>query len=495
MSEIMKKNIYISTIFILTIIFSFGCKKITDINVSPNNPPLSKATPQVLFPSGVAASAGMIGGELNILGAIWSQYYTQNNLANQYRNIDSYNLTKEDLNNDYSVLFAGALEDYQLAITQSKANQQWSFFLMNTVMKAYTYEVLVDLYDMVPYSQAFMGQANTQPKFDDGHTIYDALIAEIDFALTQNYNVALNAGDASTDFLFAGDMTKWAEFAHTLELKMYLRMAKNYPSEAQAGVQKLYANPDFLSVDAGMNNFVNQPSLDNPFYEYNIRSLNTTTNLRASTTFVSFLENTQDPRVISYFGVANPISINQGDFNNTTNSTYANAVSPLQTPLDPVWFISAAESYFLQAEALVRYYGGGAPAQAAYVAGVTASFAANNVTSTNAVTFINNSTDPNVNWALSTNKIQTIIVQKWVSLAQGCHALEAFFDQSRTGYPLNSPVYSTSVLYVPGQWVYAANGVTSGLFPKRLVFPAVETERNKNTPPQVPITTPVWWAK
>jgi hypothetical protein len=43
--------------------------------------------------------------------------------------------------------------------------------------------------------------------------------------------------------------------------------------------------------------------------------------------------------------------------------------------------------------------------------------------------------------------------------------------------------------------VYSATGVTAGLFPKRLVFPASETERNKNTPPQVPITTPVWWAK
>ena len=490
----MKSNI--KTIAALTILcLSFGCKKITDINVDPNNPPLSTATPQVLFPSAVAATAGRVGGELNILGAIWSQYYTQYTLASQYRNIDDYDLGTSDLTANYQVLFSNALENYELAVTQSKANKQWAFFLMNTVMKAYTYEVLVDLYDEVPYAEALQGQSNTQPHFEDGYSVYKALLAEIDNALAQNYSVTLSSSDAATDFVFNGDMTKWAEFAHTLELKMYLRMVKNYPQEAQAGVQKLYANPDFLSVDAGMNNFINSPSLDNPFYEYNIRSLNIPTNLKASVTFTSFLEQTQDPRIVSYFGTTSPISINQGDFNNFSDPAYNNAVSPVQSPTDPVWFISAAESYFLQAEALVRYYGGGNAAQAAYQSGVAASFAANGITSVSADAFTSGSTDPNVNWNVSTNKIETIIYQKWVSLAQGCHALEAFFDQERTGYPQYSPVYSTNNNYIPGEWVYAINGVTNGQFPKRLVFPNVETDRNKNTPPIVPITTPVWWAK
>lgn len=492
----MKINNIIKTVIALAVAYgSIGCKKITDINISPNNPPLSKATPQVLFPSGVASTAGRVGGELNILGGIWAEYYTQNPLSNQYRDIDSYNLQKESLNGDYSELFSGALEDYQLALSQSKAAGQWNFFLMNTVMKAYTYQVLVDLYDQVPYSQALLGQANIQPVFDSGQSIYTSLLAEIDFALSQNYSVALNANDAATDFVFGGNMKQWAEFAHTLELKMYLRMVKNNSAVAQAGIQKLFTNPDFLTVDAGMHNFVNTPNQDNPFYEYNIRSLNVTTNLRASVTFTSFLEATRDPRIVSYFGSSAPISINQGDFYNITNKTYPNAASPVQSPTDPVWFISAAESYFMQSEALVRYFGGGAPAKTAYLAGIDASFADNGITSATATTFTAGSTDPNVNWDLSANKIQTIITQKWVSLAQGSHALEAFFEQERTGYPLISPVYSTSASYVPGQWVYSLNGVTGGLFPKRLVFPAAETERNKNTPAQVPLTTPVWWAK
>jgi hypothetical protein len=357
-------------------------------------------------------------------------------------------------------------------------------------MKAYTYGVLVDLYDQVPYSQAGLGQANTQPAFDKGHDVYLGLIAEIDAALAQNYNVTLGT-DATTDFVFAGNMTKWAEFAHTLELKMYLRMVNAYPTDAQTGVTKLYLNPDFLSVNAGITQYVNTPNKDNPFYEYNIRFLNTTVNIKASATFISFLQATNDPRIKSYFGTLNPVAINQGDYNNNA-AIYLTATSPVQTPTDPVWFMTAAESNFLQAEAVARY-GVAGSAVTLYNAGIAASFADNGLTAAQATTYEGQAAVTYPAGTLAAN-LQAIITQKWVSFAQGCHALEGFFDQQRTGIPKISAVYSTAPTYVAGQWVYSLNGVTPNkLFPKRLIFPKDESDRNPNTPAQVPLTTKVWW--
>lgn len=490
----MKKNIKNITILALSML-TFGCTKITDINVNPNNPSLSVATPDILFPSAVASTAARVGGELNILGGFWSQYYTQYTLANQYRTIDAYNLTKNDFNGDYDELFAGALEDYQLTITQATLKQQWNYVLMATVMKAYTYEVLVDLYDQVPYSQALKGDGNTQPAFDKGHDVYVGLIAEMDAALKQNYNVALN--NPATDFVFGGTMTKWAEFAHTLELKMYLRMINSNATDAQAGVTKLFASPDFLSVNAGMTAYVNTPNKDNPFYEYNIRSLNTTTNIKASATFVTYLSFTQDPREKAYFGTATPTPINQGDYNGT-NATYGGATSPVQSPTDPVWFITASESYQLQAEAVARYGvtdPNGTDA-ALYAKGVAASFVDNGLTTSQATTYLTQASVTYPTGGTLAAKLTAIITQKWVSFAQGCHALEGFFEQERTGIPAISAVYSTAGTYVPGQWVYSLNGVTANkLFPKRLIFPKDESDRNSNTPAQVPLTTPVWWGK
>ncbi len=496
-------------------VISFGCNKITDINVSPNNPALSQATPEVLFPSAVMSTAGKVGGDLEILGGIWSQFFTQSSTANQYKNIDSYNLTKTDLNGPYNELFAGALADYQLAITQAKAAQKWEYYLMCTAMRVYTYEVLADLYDQVPYSQAFLGQDNIQPKFDDGYTVYKGLLAELDDALSKPYATAnLSAVQKSTDFVFGGDMSLWTKFANTLELKMYLRMVNAKPADAQAGVTKLFTGGgNFLTVDAGVSAgiFKDAPLKDNPFYEQNIRSLNATTNVRASVTLASWLIANSDPRAVVYFGTGSPTGINQGD--NTASAvaqpTYANASVFVQHPTDPVWFITAAESYFLQSEAVLRYGVGSSTAAALFTSGVNAAFAEYSVPPYSTTALTPPATAAYTYPAAGTfnQKLRAIIVQKWASLVGGSHSIEAFFDQERTGYPEISPVYSTNAKYKSdplyttgflsgshaGEWVYSNSGVTAGLFPKRLVFPDVERSRNNNTPAEVPITTKVWW--
>jgi hypothetical protein len=467
-----------------------GCKKELDINRDPNSPTVEQGTPTVVFPAAVLSTAGRVGGDMAILGGIWAQYWTQSVLANQYKNIDAYNLRSTDFNGAYTELFSGALNDYQFVINKANEAGDWKYLLMATVMKAYTYQVLVDLYDQVPYTEAFKGVQNLQPKFDDGYTIYKGLLAEIDAALAKDFRTGkLPARDERADLVFGGNMTRWEEFANTLKLKMYLRMINAKPAEAQAGVTALYnANAPFLTTDAAVKSFVNEPNKSNPFYEYNIRRLNTTTNLRASRTLLTYLQANGDPRLASYY--TNTTGINQGDFT-STDLTYSNAGVVVQSPTDPVYFISAAESYFLQAEARERYFGG-AGAKALYDQGVLTAF---QQVGRNGAGFI--ATGAAYAYPVAgalEQKIEAISTQKWISFF-GSHALEGFFEKNRTGYPLTSPVYSNNPAYVPGQFVVSANSTIGNQLPKRLVFPDVERARNSNTPAEVPITTPVWWAK
>jgi hypothetical protein len=483
-------------IFTLAVLLVTSCKKL-DINVDPNNPPIEKATPEVLFPSATMSTAGMIGGQLAVAGGIWSQYFTQSNNSSQFRDIDAYNLTStsEVVNLPYDQLFAGALYDYVVIQTQSKASANWKYNLMATVMKAYTYEVLVDLYDKVPYTEAFKGQIILQPKFDDGASIYSALLVELNDALAKDYiSGELSPSQKKTDFVFGGDMDLWTSFANTLKLKMYLRMVNANPTLAKSGIEALYAsNAKFLDIDAGVvNTFVDVPNNSNPMYEFNIRRLNTTTNIRASVTLTSFLVAKNDPRAVSYFGSATPSAIHQGDYTATQaeQPTYANASVFVQKATDPVYFISKAESYFMQAEARERYFSG-ADAENLYNLGVKSAFAQFKLDATPLLSTV---------YAYPTagnfeTKLEAIIVQKWLSLP-GSHALEAFFEQNRTGYPKISPVYSTNPLYTAGDWVYSKNGFTgAGKFPKRFPFPSDERSRNTNTPPEVSISKKVLWAK
>jgi hypothetical protein len=482
-----KKSLYILA---ASSVVLFGCKKQLDINVDPNYPLVSQGSPKLIFPAAVMSTVGRIGGDLNIIGGIWSQYYSQSASSSQYRTIDAYNLQSTDYNGAYSELFSGGLNNYQYVIDSSKSKADWNFYLMGTIMKAYTAAVLADLYDKIPYSQSLQGKANLTPAFDEGYSIYTDLLGKIDEALGKDFAAKTNTDPGASDLVFGGNINKWKQFANTLKLKMYLRMVNAKPTEAKAGIENLYASgAQFLDADAAVAGFTVTPDKQNPFYAYNVQRLNTTTNLRASKTFVSWLQANNDPRIEYYFGTATPVVINQGDYLGTT---YGRATVLVQSETDPVNLISAAESYFMQAEARLRYYAGD-QTKALYDQAVEAAFAE---TGNDGTSFV--APGGEYEFPIAGNfddKLEALSVQKWASLAYGTHALEAFFERNRTGYPKASAVYSTSPSYIPGQFVYSPNGVTGvGAFPRRLVFPDVERSRNRNTPPEVPITTPVWWA-
>jgi hypothetical protein len=78
------------------------------------------------------------------------------------------------------------------------------------------------------------------------------------------------------------------------------------------------------------------------------------------------------------------------------------------------------------------------------------------------------------------DKLKALMTQKWLAMFK--QSWEAFFDQERTGIPKKSPVRSVDNAYVPGELTYAINGVTSGAFPKRLLFPSASSDVNPNTP-------------
>ena len=498
------RTIIVCTGLAALILGGAGCKKQLNINQNPNFPNLSQGTPAEVFPVAVLATIASTGGNLAIVGGMWSQFFTQAALAQQYTDVDSYNLPNTDgfIQGPWSQMYVDGMKNYQYVIDQASAQQDWNSYLMGTVMKAYTAEVLVDLYSSMPYSQALQGAAQLNPKFDSGFAIYDSLIGEINTALGKDFTANTNTNMGSQDLVFGGSISNWIAFANTLELKMYLRMVNVNPSAAQAGVSALVGSGAiFLGTstgDASITNFTDAPGLDNPLYEQNIRQLNTPVNLRASETMLSWLNANNDPRVNAYYTPTPGYSItgiNQGDFR-SINPAYATAAVFAETPKDPVELISMAESYFLQAEADLRY-NGGANAQSLYNQGVTAAF---NCTGNDASSFL--AGGGAYAWGAETENGQAltplaqIMRQKWAASAYGCHGIESYFDFNRTGFPLQSPVYSTDPGYVPGQLVVVANSVLApGQMPKRLIYPYNEVSRNTNAPTTVPITTPVWWGQ
>lgn len=453
-----------------------------DINRDPDN--LNNAPFSRQFPAGVAGVAGGQGAYYALIGGFWSQLWTQSNVSNQYKEIDDYSIGTLDYNAGWTAMY-DALGDLRDIKRRAADQGNWNYYLMATTMEVHASQIMADFYDQIPYEEA--NNINfLQPRFQPGEEVYEQMIADLQEALSYDLSTSQGETPGSDDFLFGGNMANWTAFANTLLLKLHIRQTEVNPTLAQQGITALYnSGAQFLDTDAAMTQFENAPDRSNPLYETDRRQLNVQTNLRASRTTYSFLQENSDPRLDDFYGPGAPL--NQGDFNSTVGGSSVSVVN--LSAETPVYFLSREESLFLQAEALERYFGG-AGAKELYDAAVVTAFSR---WSENGSSFVaaGGAYEYPSGGDFET-KLKAIITQKWLASFPG-NGHEAFFEHNRTGYPEISPVPQTSESYQAGEWAYSVTGTTGGEFPKRLVFPENVRSRNQNAPDIIPNTVPVWW--
>jgi hypothetical protein len=481
--------------FLLTLVFLVSCEQsLEELNVDPSNP--SQVSPELAFPAGTISVASITGGRFAVVGGIWSQYYTQNNASNQYKDIDAFYYTPADFAGPWQEMYAGGLNDLQYVRKEAARTENWNFYLMATTMQVYGFHAFTDIFGDIPFSEALRGDEGiSEPAYESSQAIYDSLITRLDVALAKDFDATTNTDAGESDFVFGGDVEKWVQFANTLKLKIYLRYSEVDPSKAQAGIQALYnSGAQFLTEDAMLDVFEDAASRSNPFYEQDKRQLNTTQNLKASKTLFNLLSDNADPRLEKIYNEAENGGykpMDQGDFNATSTALPPLTISTAKVEADaPIYLLSEAESYFLQAEAVQRGWATG-DAAALYSMGVTASFEQTGYPDDAAALVADGGL-----YDFDTffgGGLAAILMQKWIALAGTYQGMEAFFDRMRTGYPQESPVYSSDPSYEPGYVVYPKEGTTQGQFARRLFLPDTETSRNPNAPNQANLWDPMWW--
>ena len=474
--------------FVLFIILVIGvsCKKsFLNINDSPNDPATS--TPKLVLPSGIASSAYVLGGWYQLLGGMWAQHWAQSTGASQWTDWEDYSLQSDQYDTrQFGELYSGSLNDLEYIRTATRKTGDWTYYLAATCIQSYSFQVLADLYDKIPFTEALKGVGNFTPKWDDGSLIYDSLIARLDFALNQDFTIKSGSNPLATssqmgaeDLIFQGDIDAWIQFANTLKLKIYLHQVYARPEIAQPGIVALLAENNFLLNDAKMTAFASEQDKRNPIYETGVDRL--AGNIVASATLMNALKGAFDPRVTKIFVPSLKgnlmIGLPNGHYkvDAATYPNIQNLATPNLGPLDPVYFFSEAESDFLLAEANL-WYVSDAITQSYYQMGIQASMA--KFAATDNPSLYGPGGVYEYPAAGFENKLKAIITQKWIASANS-ESLEAFFDQNRTGYHDFLTISPTNV--------------TGGKFPKRLIYPDSERKSNPNTPAQVPIYTKVWW--
>jgi len=528
----MKKQIIniISAAFILAMVA--GCKKgYLDINNNPNS--ATNTTPELVLPQALATTAAQesaVGTATNLFASCWLGYWAPSG---------SYSVSSTDPASYYQSTgfgdgtwqaFYHNLEDYTYIEQAGKAENKPFYEGAAKIMKAIVFQQLVDMFNNVPYSQAFLGTANITPKYDNADSVYMAITSQLDSGVILMQNpLALATGSSISvsDVMFGGNTTSWIQFANTLELRILMRqsqvISQSYLNSELANITK--NGQGFLTADASVNpHYLNSSTASgnqqSPFYGFFV----TTTGLRTTggssdyyrgqqymiTYLVKHNDTFRLKRIFSPGGTdlipggSNDATIypasayvgnvlGQGTLGLGGSGASSVGEGLLRSPGQPSILISAAESYFLQAEAALRGWTGFTGAAANFYNGVLASFTyleSNNPNGNNAAneaTALTSQADLTTNYnACSTDaqRLACIIRQKWIAM-DGISPFEAWCDYRRTGQPSDIPVSLSPYIDKPPT------------MPIRILYPLSEYNVNTaNVDAQGTInahTSPVFW--
>ena len=481
---------------ILLIIFTVGiytsCQQDFDVNTDPNTP--GQITPDLALASAEASLIAINGGELANLGGFYAQYHTQSPSAGQYDAIDEYNLSTGFGNRTWDELYSGCLNDLKYVATESEKQGNTGKVLVAKLLQAYTFQVLVDLFGDVPYTEALGGVANINPKATPGNEIYADLIKQIDAAVTSYKANPVPSAFGTQDIIYQGDMTNWLKFANTLKLRIYMRMS--YTAQANpSAVNALIAENNFITVDAGFSKFGTEVSQRNPFYEVNFSTSPGLgdVNHMASNTLMQFYEQNNDPRKTAVYRPSTTstyTALDQGNGESFTNTAISYA-RPKITATTPVYLITVAESYFLQAEALIRY-AGQSGAKQKYDLGVETSFHTYGLATSGATALTGPSGVYEFVSGLPTEQaVRQVIIQKWAALAN-VNNIEAYIETTRTKFP--EVVTFGTQNYSKGNRIPSRTSIlTATTVPSILFYAQNEVDRNTNIKQRTSITQKVWW--
>ena len=486
-------------------LFASSCTKQLDINNNPNS--ATSATPELILPQALNYTAGLLNS-FNTYGAQVGGYAANAGGYGGFGTAFTYNFAS----GDYGGLFTSSydlLEDYQSIINQSQGNPVYNNYnAIGKIMKALHFQLLVDTYNDVPYSEALKGASNLNPKYDAAADIYKDIAIQLDSAITLinagSSVVGLKTPSATQDGMFGGDMTNWKKFANTLKLRIIVR---GTPKGTFANTT--FSADGFLTTDAMINpGYTRDNGKQNPKWNTWGWSYTGAAGNKAwmpttyALTFYNGVKINDNGRGKATYYQYPSTPTNQ--LGQETNST-----GTLKGPNAGMPVITAAESYFIQAEAVARGIITGNDATL-FNNGIVASYkylyalpdgsygtALSNPTGDAATYLTANATSPLVNYSLNTSmlqKVEAILTQKWIAL-NFVNSDQSWNDYRRTSYP---KVISTAG--ATGAQTFASKYSEStrpDKLPTRILYPPSEGSYNSTNVPKgiSPFTSLIFWAQ
>ncbi|QES89128.1 SusD/RagB family nutrient-binding outer membrane lipoprotein [Rhizosphaericola mali] len=457
---------FLVSVFALILI---GCSKYLDVNSNPNQP-TDVPEKEILAPLELSITTSLSGGPDAVNTNEWMQIMTPNQTA---PNSATYYVLTSTFDGYWYTYYTTIMNNLYLLNLKADADGNDVYAGISKVLMAYSLGNATDLWGDIPYTQAFLGVNQSNPKYDSQESIYDSLHVLLDSAIVQ-LTSAGGQSVGSEDYFYSGDATKWIKFAYTLKARNYMHLinASGYTKNTQAQLA-------LAALDNGMVDYN-----DDCKYTYDgstaisswSQYFTQTATEVMSSHIVDTLKNTNDPR-LSYL-IAKSGEDKDGSYVGlligSTPATSYYAISELGdfygAKSSSGYVMAADEAIFLKAEAEL-YVDGYASAQSYYYNGIVNNFLKMGIdtTGTSAQAYLKN-----YGTLESSTALAQIMYQKSIA---NFLSLENFTDWRRTGYPVLNVV----------------NNAYSSSIPRRFYYPYTELTENTNTPKNVKLSDRVWW--
>lgn len=479
-----------------------GCKDHMDINYDPNSPAADNLTSDMILPAAEMNLATAYGCRLHILGAYNVQYYAQQCGTPNYVSYSQFEVSPGNGSGSYTQLFQRVLSNLNIVKEKAEASGDNGVLLQVTVLRAFAYQLLVDAFGEVPYTEAFK-PAIMAPKYDDGKVIYEGLIHELDEALAK-----VEASDVvATSFIIPSKSTsEWIKFANALKLKLLSRMSG--VKDVSADIKALIEEGNLPAGDVQIAGcWLNASGQANPFFsEERAAWARVSHNIIANLALVGTMQTDTyvDPRLAAWLQ-PNKDGKFQGSISGTNLSTAEEKYNKAEVWCElvmsydqPVVLISKTEIEFFLAEYFARA-NDAANAAEHYAAAIEASFAAAGVEG--AAENVAANPFNQAKWK------ESIGLAKWIALA-GINGFEGYTEARRLDYPEFGTVKASDMFsgsgaldlakYEPGK-LYTPfnvfNQVGDNHLLERFPYPESSTARNSNAPSFPGYLVPIFWGK
>lgn len=396
----------------------------------------------------------------NLTSDIWSGYMATPSNFKGGINTQTYAVTNDWTDFTWNYTYSSVMTN-QLKVKE-KCEQLGMetyahFNAINSILRVLAMSRICDEYGPIIYTK--YGETKTGGTYDSAQDVYKAFLAELTDAsnvLNEYLQKPAVASIARFDMAYGGKLDKWLKLSNTLRLRLAMRVVKYDKEWAKKEAEAAISAPQGV-LKSGDSFIVSGFGWSHPLYTCSLEY----TDIFISANIISILGGYEDPR-ITKFGIPKRdeiIGVRSGIPGlETTSDEYKKVISFINvTSSTPATIITAAEAYFLLAEAALRGWNAGGDAKTFYEEGVSASF---NELGVSLGDYLNSSkvpkawVDPLVsnfnspaiskvspNWAeAKTNeeRLEKIITQKWI--AGFPEGKNAWAEWRRTGYPKLFPV-------------------------------------------------------